>query len=280
MPATITLTTDFGIGSPYVAQMKAVILGIVPDVQLVDITHAVQPQSVLHGALILDETIHHFPSGTIHVAVVDPGVGTDRAILLAELGDWYFIAPDNGLWTLLEKRLEIGRVVKLTNSKYLAGQVSSTFHGRDIMAPVAAHLAGGVPIDSLGPPATISTCVAWPTPRQSADSIAGQLIAADSFGNLISNITLEDLPFEWLTGGGIELETSPRRRVRFVATYGEASPGELVALLGSSGRLEIAKVNGSAAEALGIDGAAGRMTCLVDRGLGIRIQSNPRDRSR
>ena len=139
MTSIITLTTDFGAGSPYVAAMKGVMLGINPAVRLVDLSHEVGPQDVNYGAVLLAETTTWFPAGTIHVAVVDPGVGTARRLLYARIGDQHYLAPDNGLLSLLAKRLRPARIVELTNNEYWLPAVSNTFHGRDIFAPVAGQ---------------------------------------------------------------------------------------------------------------------------------------------
>ena len=147
----ITLMTDFGAGSPYVAAMKGVILSINPSVTLVDLTHAIPPQDVREGALVLEDVAPYFPPGTIHVAVVDPGVGTDRAILYAEIGSQRYVAPDNGLLSRLSRNTPPSRIVRLTNPDYWLRPVSATFHGRDIMAPVAARLSLGLdPAKSAG----------------------------------------------------------------------------------------------------------------------------------
>ena len=148
----ITLTTDFGAGSPYVAIMKGVILSINPAVTLVDVTHTVPPQDVHKGAVVLDSVHRHFPEGTVHVVVVDPGVGTERAILGAKIEGHYFIAPDNGVLSKITHRTAPDELIRLTNAEYWLPDVSHTFHGRDIMAPAAAHLSRGVALADLGSP--------------------------------------------------------------------------------------------------------------------------------
>lgn len=248
MASIITFTTDFGTDSPYVAQMKGAALAIAPDVRLVDITHAVEPQSVAMGALLLSEVACRFPQGTIHVSVIDPGVGTERPILAAQIGEWRFVAPDNGLWTLLLRRFPLGQVVQLDNPEYWNAEIATTFHGRDIMAPVAAHLARGVPLSHLGRPAIVEHSLDWPEATGTAERVEGRIVAADSFGNLLTNIGEDDLAT--MADRKVFVSVGAHRSIPFVTTYGDAPSGSLVALIGSSGHLEIALVNGSAASTL------------------------------
>lgn len=245
----ITLTTDFGAGSSYVAQIKGVILSIQPQAALVDLTHAIAPQDIRQGALVLEDVSPHFPAGSIHVAVVDPGVGTDRRILAAEIGGRYYIAPDNGLLGRLFIAAPAARLVTLTRPEYWLPAVSATFHGRDIMAPVAAHLSRGIALDELGQSCDQITQLPWPQVAVEKHRVMGEIIAIDSFGNLISNISQDVLAkigvddFAMVHCGGRSISG-------LAATYGRCPPGSLIALIGSSGRLEIAVVNGSAAVAL------------------------------
>jgi S-adenosylmethionine hydrolase len=245
----ITLTTDFGESSPYVAVMKGVILSINPAVQIVDLSHEIGPQDVRHGSYFLATAVPYFPKGTIHVAVVDPGVGTERAILLAEVVGQFVLAPDNGLLTGLLERQQPAGLWRVTETRFWRLTVSATFHGRDIFAPVAAHLA-------LEPiPARFGVPVAdWvQLPGQPFHAEPGRLRGCiqfvDRFGNLISNIPAEAVasPPRRIAVGNGELAD-----VKWVRTYGEAHVGEIVALASSDGFVEIAVVNGSAAQALGI----------------------------
>lgn len=238
----ITLTTDFGNGSPYVAQMKGVLSGRVPETSLVDLTHAVPPQDVTAGALAIAETIRWFPERAIHIGVVDPGVGTARRILAGRLAVGSFVGPDNGLFSLAEIR----QAVVLENRDHWLENVTATFHGRDVMAPVAAALAAGVPLDRLGPATTEWVRLELPPPVVAGRRVLGQVIHVDSFGNLVTNLRREELAAD-------PEVTVQDRPVRTVRCYGEADPGEWVALVGSSGRLEIAVVNGSGAEVVGRD---------------------------
>ncbi len=251
----ITLTTDFGTGSPYVAAMKGVILSINPAATLVDLSHEVPPQDIRRGALLLEDTARWFPPGTIHVAVVDPGVGTGRALVYARIGAQQYLAPDNGLLSRVSRGEPPERVIRLAERAYWLPQVSATFHGRDILAPAAAHLSLGLDPARLGPPHGSLTRLDWPEPSLSANLIEGEVLFVDSFGNLISNVraeTLAGLPDRagvTVTCGGAIVHGIGR-------TYGEASQGQLVALVGSAGRLEIALVGGNAAKRLGVGAAA------------------------
>jgi len=247
----ITLTTDFGPNSPYVAATKGVILSICPDVTLVDIANDIPPQDIRRGALVLDEVAEWYPAGTIHVAVVDPGVGTERALVYAKIGQQQFVAPDNGLLSRLAARTPPSKIVRLANAEYWLPQVSNTFHGRDIMAPVAARLAMGLDPDLLGPPLMQLMPLDWPEAKISPRRIDGRIIEIDSFGNLITNITAA-----MLSGRPTD------RRACIVCNiyetwgiyhaYGDQPNGTLIALIGSNSRLEVAVVGDNAAKRLHI----------------------------
>ena len=187
----ITLTTDFGAGSPYVAAMKGVILTINPAVTLVDLTHAVPAQDIRHAAVVLEEVADRFPAGTIHVVVVDPGVGTDREIVYVRVGRQQFVAPDNGLLSRVIARMPPSKIIRLAEPRFWLADVSTTFHGRDIMAPVAARLSLGLEPEQLGPSLERLIVVEWPRARLLDRKIAGHVIEIDSFGNLITNIAAE-----------------------------------------------------------------------------------------
>jgi len=248
----ITLTTDFGHGSPYAAAMKAVILRINPAATIVDITHNVPPQDVRQGAVVLDDVTEWFPDGTIHVVVVDPGVGTDRAIVYAQIGKQQYIAPDNGLLCYLSARSAPERVIRLETADYWLQPVSSTFHGRDIMAPVAAHLSLGLDPDKLGPRLERLTQPQWPEVRTTPTRVEGMVAAIDGFGNLITNITVDALagrPTDYRAC----VVCSIYETWGIFHTYAERPRGTLIALIGSSGRLELAIVGDNAAERLGIE---------------------------
>lgn len=245
----ITLTTDFGTSSHYVAAMKGVIYSINPAATVVDITHQIPPQNVRRGAAVLAEASRWFPPGTIHVAVVDPGVGTDRAIVYAELGQQHFVAPDNGLLSRVAAAEEPGRLIRLERPEFWLADVSSTFHGRDIMAPVAARLSLGLDPARLGPPLERLLLLPWPEPVCKGNCIEGQVVDVDSFGNLITNIQKHHLE-AIANPDQLTIHVGREQAAGIVAAYGVKAPGTLVALVGSSGCLELAEVGGSAAKRL------------------------------
>lgn len=247
----ITLTTDFGTDSPYVAQMKGAILSVHRDVTLMDLCHRVAPQNIIQAAIILEDTCHCFPDETIHLIVVDPGVGTDRRIVCARLDGQHFIAPDNGVLTALVRQASRREFVAVENRAFWRESVSNTFHGRDIMGPVAAHLARGVDPKQLGP-AIEDELVAVDLPEVSHhdDGVDGCVITCDRFGNLLTNIRAADLA---RSPSPAQVTVQCRRhRIRGVVnTYGERPAGSAIALIGSAGRLELAIVNGNAAAVWG-----------------------------
>ncbi len=245
----ITLLTDFGTRDAYVASMKGVILGLNPAAALVDLTHEVPPQDLRAGALVLKSVFPYFPPGTIHLAVVDPGVGSARRALAAKAGGQYWVGPDNGLFHLIFAGRTDLEIVSLENPAYFLPQVSATFQGRDLFAPVAAHLSLQVALSELGPVVTDPVRLAWPEPLFSSEIIKGEVIHVDRFGNLVSNIAADDF-HSWLQGGDFRLEVGPASLTRLHRTYGEARPGEVLALMGSHGYLEIACARGSAAARL------------------------------
>ncbi|HWB09996.1 MAG TPA: SAM-dependent chlorinase/fluorinase [Pirellulales bacterium] len=247
----ITLTTDFGTGSPYVAAMKGVILSINPDAQIVDITHAVRAQDVAEGALVLEQFSPWFPPGTIHVAVIDPGVGSARRIVYAEIGEQRYVAPDNGLLSRLARRREPSRIFALDNSAFWLSPVSATFHGRDIMAPVAARLSRGLDALQLGSRIEELVSLNWPEVVILPRTIRGSVELIDSFGNLITDITesmLDGAPRD----ESVRITCDEHETLGIFRTYSDQPPATLVALVGSSGRLELAIVGENAAAMLGI----------------------------
>lgn len=248
----ITLTTDFGTGSPYVAQMKGVILAISPAVTLVDITHGIPPQDVRQGALALEDAAPHFPPGTIHVGVVDPGVGTARQLVYAELDGQQYLAPDNGLLSRLTGRAITARYIAVRDPSYWRTPAAATFHGRDILAPVAARLSLGLSPERLGDPLARLVSLDWPEVACQPGRIAGAVLAIDAFGNLISNLDASMVAAA--TGqAALTVACAGATTAGLVRTYGERPAGSLVALIGSHGRLELAIVAGNAARTLGAE---------------------------
>jgi S-adenosylmethionine hydrolase len=246
----ITLTTDFGEASPYVAAMKGAILGINADARLVDLTHKIPPQDVRQAAYYLLNSIPFFPSSCIHVVVVDPGVGTGRSILLADWGRHQLLAPDNGCWTPLCRACgQPERVIRLTESRYWRQAVSPTFHGRDIFAPVAGWLSRGLEPTLLGPETTDWLRLDLPSPRKDADGWHGEVLFIDDFGNLITNIPGEAL--RQCKDRSVQVSVGDHQLTRRVRAYADAPRGSEVLLISSSDLLEIAVVDGNAAARLG-----------------------------
>lgn len=249
--AIITLTTDFGAGNNYTAMMKGVILSINPDVTLVSITDHIPAQNISDGGIVLNETTPWFPPDTIHVAVVDPGVGTNRMILYAELNGQRYILPDNGLLSYLTKNGSPDRLIRIENREYFMPDVSSTFHGRDIMAPVAAHLSLGIDPTKLGPKTDSYVQLEMPKTEITADRIHGVVEHIDSFGNLVTNITAEMLTGR-ITDERVVVVCGLYETWGIRQTYAEQLEDTFIAIIGSSGRVELAIVGDSAAKRLGI----------------------------
>ncbi len=246
----ITLTTDFGLRDPFVAIMKGVILGICRQAQLVDLTHEVAPHDVLEGALAVESGWRFFPSGSVHLAVIDPGVGSARRALGLRAGGHYFVGPDNGLFsgTLAA---EGWSAVSIEAPAYRLPEVSQTFHGRDIFAPAAAHLASGVPLERLGPAIADPVRLALPGWRREGDEVVGEVIGNDRFGNLLTSVTVDRVR-ELAAGGAVAVELGGRELGIMARSYEEGSPGVPTPIIGSVGRLEIFARNGSARAILGI----------------------------
>ncbi len=238
----IALTTDYGVSSPYVAQLKAVVLAALRDACLVDVSHAVPAQAVRQGELVLRGAAFAFPVGTVHVAVVDPGVGTARRAIAVQARGLSFVGPDNGLLGVALAQPG-ARAVVLDRPELFLHPVSATFHGRDVFAPVAAELAAGLALTDVGTPIEDAVPSSLPRCVASGERLRGEVLGADAFGNLLTNIPgrLAHSGEEVLVGG---------RAARRVRTYSDGSPGELLALTGSDGFLEIACREGSAAAAL------------------------------
>lgn len=247
----VTLTTDFGTRDPYVAAMKGVVYRVNRSVHIADLTHEIAPHDVFEAALFLSRAIPHYPEGTVHIAVVDPGVGTDRHPIALSACGQFLVCPDNGLPTFLLREHPLQEARIITNPAYLAGSaISTTFHGRDIFAPAAAHLASGVPLHELG--VELDTIVTLDIPTVTVErgkKIIGKIIHVDRFGNLITNIR-ERL----LEGAAPGMVWAGRHRLTGLKrAYAEVSPGTPLALFGSSGYLELAVNGGSAHAALRLD---------------------------
>jgi S-adenosylmethionine hydrolase len=248
MRPVIALLSDFGSRDHYVGTMKGVLLGICPDITLVDITHEIAPHDVLDGALELAAAYRFFPAGTIFLAVVDPGVGSVRRGIAADLGDYKFVSPDNGLLTAVIRETPPKKVVELTERRYARPTVSRTFEGRDRFAPAAAWLAKGIQLAALG--RNVPEIQQLDIPQAVVDDgeIRGAVLRIDRFGNLVTNLdrkTVERFASVQIVAGGAPVG-------RLVATYADIQPGEVCALFGSTDHLELAANSGSAADALGL----------------------------
>jgi len=252
MRRIITLTTDFGLKDTYVGVMKGVVLSVAPDAVVVDLTHGVPPQDILSGALALESAVDYFPRGTIHVAVVDPGVGTDRRPIAISTERAIYIGPDNGLFTLALHKTPVRQAVRLSNSSYFRHPVSATFHGRDVFASVAAHLAAGVPFHALGERIESLVELDVPEPMEQGDELRLKILAVDRFGNLITNLRRDRLDAWAERTEGLRIELGAMEVRGIQSTFGDVAPGSPVAYFGSGGRLEIAIRNGDAAGFLGL----------------------------
>lgn len=247
----ITLLTDFGEGGYWVGVMKGVILNITPHVQIVDITHSIPSHQLKVASFILKVSYSFFPPDTVHVVVVDPGVGTDRKALIVRTERYYFVGPDNGVLSWMLEEEGIKKIINIKNEKYFLPELSSTFWGRDVFAPVAAHIADGMPVEEFGEELKLGEIVRVELPRMVMKNrkIIGEVVYVDKFGNLITNIEKRRCE-EWLRGRGFSLHIGQRRIHRIVPNYQEAEKGEIVALWGSTGYLEIATKEDSASKIL------------------------------
>lgn len=244
-PRAMTFVTDYGSASGYPAQVKGVILGLCPGAVFVDITHDIPPFQILLGQWVLRGAVASFPAGTIHLAIVDPGVGSARRPLVVEGGvrapGHFFLGPDNGI---LSPWFRGGRVFEIANPVYRLPEVSATFHGRDVFAPAAAHLASGAPIESFGPEVIDPVKLASPRVRREGGAIVGEVLFADSFGNLVTNLGAADLPQG--DRSHVKVFVAGRTIAGILGHYAEVERGEPLALVGSWGLLEIAVREGSA----------------------------------
>ena len=249
--SVITLLTDFGHRDAFVGTMKGVILGISQEARIVDLSHEITPQRIEEGAFVLRSAYPYFPDGTVHVAVVDPGVGGARRALIVETPGYRFVGPDNGLFAHVFARETVLRVVSVTEPRFLLPEISNTFHGRDVFAPVAAHLTLGTPVSDFGPVITDYETGTVTEPAVHEGGITGRVLHIDRYGNIITDI-----------GASLFLETTRKKRFRIRladlaldrvrASYDEAAAGASLAILDSAGLLEIAVNGGSAAEVLDV----------------------------
>jgi S-adenosylmethionine hydrolase len=248
----VTLTTDFGVQDGYVAAMKGIMLGINPQLTLVDIAHDIAAHDIMEGAFILRNVAQSFPAGTVHLAVVDPGVGSERKPIAMKYRNQLFVGPDNGLFSLVLAGQSAERVVELDQPRFWRQEsVSATFHGRDIFAPVAARLASGLSLSSAGSPTESMRSLHWALPISDDQGIQGWVVHIDRFGNCITNIERQhfdrqrrDRDFKCYAGSSIIAANS--------VTYSDVDPGEATVLFNSQDHLEIAIHQGSAANLLGI----------------------------
>lgn len=247
-PGIVTLTTDFGLSAPYVAALKGVLLGLAPETQVVDVCHMISPQNILEGAFVLAGIVDSFPPSTVHLVVIDPGVGTDRRLIVVKLAEQWFVLPDNGLITGVAQRRELQGAWEISNPEIRRPEVSDTFHGRDILAPAAAHLLCGGDPEKLGPPICKFITLRNFDPTPDGPGYVGEVIFRDTFGNLVTNVNAAHLAAH--AGEQWVAEVAGERIEGLSRTYGEKPTGALVCLVGSTGWVEIAVVNGDAARHL------------------------------
>jgi S-adenosylmethionine hydrolase len=247
----ITLTTDFGTSDHLVGTMKGVILNINPAARIVDINHSVVPFDLLDGALSIANAYSFFPARTIHVVIVDPGVGTDRRPILVTAGNQFFVAPDNGVLSVIYER-ESCTVRHITAEHYFLNPISPTFHGRDIFAPTAAWLSKTFQTEAFGEVVTDFVRFTMPKAKANGQGIKGVVLRVDTFGNLLTNLTAENIPASAMQGGPIQLAVNGKPIHQFARTFAAGNPGEPIAVIGSSGYLEIAVNRGNAARTLGV----------------------------
>ena len=242
----ITFLSDFGTRDSYVGQMKGVALGIHPNLHLVDLTHEIPPQQILRAAYVWNDALDAFPAGTIHVAIVDPGVGSSRRLIAAEIGPFRLVCPDNGLLTVILQREPLSRAVILDEPKWWRSSVSNTFHGRDILTPVAGAWSLGRDLSELGSPLTTPLVLLDAAKfTRGKTSLSGRVVHIDHFGNLMTSISYDDIP---KNASSLRVEIGGFHVTGLSQCYSEVSPGEPLALIGSSGRLEISIRDGNAAE--------------------------------
>lgn len=261
----ITLTTDFGLQDPFVGQIKGAILRRNINAKIIDLIHTIEPHDILGGAVTIRSSYHYFPEGSVHMVVVDPGVGTQRMIIALMADNHIFIAPDNGTLTLIMRDKKVQSVHRVSNTSLFPTEVSATFHGRDIMAPVAAALAAGMTLEQVGPAIKLADCVQLDLPKTQLDEngITGRVIAIDRFGNIRTTITSSNLSmYQPASFSGIYIGSFEINAIS--STYGDRPSGELLAVIDSAGHLEIAINRGNAAAKTGCK-IGDPVTVLMDR---------------
>lgn len=247
-PQIVTLLTDFGTRDPYVAAMKGVLLGAAPKAQIVDISHEIPPHDVLAASFVLAQAAPYFPKDTLHVVVVDPGVGTDRRLLAARMGQQTFLMPDNGIITFIAQFMPLEELVLVRNGEFLPANVSATFQGRDILAPVAGQILNGLDLRRLGPRPDTYKSLSLPEPVGNDESMVGQVIYIDHFGNVISNLPVNAIRISFDDPERVQVfcNETPVGPIR--DTYGEVEKSQPLALINSMGLLEIAVNQGRASD--------------------------------
>ena len=260
----ITLLTDFGIKDPYVGIMKGVVLGLNPNATIVDLTHQIEPGVIAQAAHVMGESFSFFPPSTIHVAVVDPGVGTNRKPILVKSRNHFFVGPDNGLfWPIIKADSKVF-MVHLKNEKFFLPHISRTFHGRDIFAPVAGHLSLGTDPLKMGEHMENPVSIPDTTPTRKGDTLFGRAVRIDHFGNVITNIRRKDL-VRFLGSRQMVIRVEKERIEGVKGTYADGAKGRLLALFGSTDHLEIAVNSGRADRHLNLDATHGLPVVAVDR---------------
>ena len=248
----ITLTTDYGASDHLVGVMKGVILSINPEINIVDITHSVLAHDILDGALAIGQAYKYFPPKTVHVVVVDPGVGTERRPILVAADTHYLVAPDNGVLSSVYDQSEALYAWNIVSEHYFRQPVSKTFHGRDVFAPVAAWLTKSWQTSAFGEPITDFVRFAIPKPKASGNTVKGIVLRVDHFGNLVTNFTAEDVPALASADGKFTIRAGNAAITKMVPTFANSPTSEAVGIIGSSGYLEISVNKGSAARTLGV----------------------------
>ncbi len=262
----VTLTTDFGTNDHFIGAVKGVILDIVPEAAIVDISHAVQAFDVLDGALAISQAYSYFPTGTVHMVVVDPGVGTARRPIIASSDGYHFVAPDNGVLSMVYAREERIHVRHITSDHYFRQPVSNTFHARDVFAPVAGYLAKMVDSHKFGDEIEDYVRFAAPKPKPAGENkLRGVVLKVDRFGNLITNVTPEDAPALFAPNAVFKIVVGSKEISDIRTAYAEGAPGEVFAVLGSMGYLEIVANRAAAAQLTGA-GKGSEVSILLGEG--------------